>query len=87
MVTVVGGKNTILRIESVWAAVSVDEDGTEGMCAIFTGQGWLPLMAADEVRLPFIREQAAIIAHRDQRRVKIIRLTERSVVEEFDGRQ
>lgn len=87
MTIVVGGKNTIRRIDAVWAAVSVDDDGTEGLCAVFTGSGWMPLLAADEDRLPFVRQQAAIIATRDSRKVYVIRLAERSVIEEFDGRQ
>lgn len=79
--------NTLRRIDSVWMAVSVDDDGTEGMCAYLGPSGWIPLLAADEDRLPFVLAQAAIIATRDQRLVRIVRLTTREEVETMDGRQ
>jgi hypothetical protein len=80
--------NTLRRIDSVWMAVSVDDDGTEGVCAFLGPNGnWMPLLAADEGRLPFIREYAAFIAKRDQRLVRIVRLTTREEVEAVDGRQ
>lgn len=79
--------NTILRIDAVWMAVSVDDDGTEGMCAFLGGDGiWMPLLAADEARLPFILEQAAMIAKRDKRLVRVIRLHSREEVGKMDGR-
>lgn len=79
--------NTLRRIDSVWMAVSVDDDGTEGVCAFLGPTGiWTPLLAADEERLPFIREQAAFIAKRDKRLVRIVRLTTREEFEVMDGR-
>lgn len=76
-------KNTIVRIDQIWAAVSVDpDDNTEGVCAVQMNDHWMPLIAADEERLPFIREQAARLASLG-RKIKIIRLTTREVVEEF----
>ena len=81
-------ENTIVRIDAVWMAISVDEDGTEGVCAVFTPtQGWLPLIAADAARLPFVIERAAEIAAEQQRLVKIFRLHGREEIDQFDGRQ
>lgn len=79
--------NTLVRIESVWMAVSVDDDGTEGVCATMIGGRWMPLIAADETRLAFIREAAAMIAANQQRLVRVIRLNTREEVEVIDGRQ
>lgn len=79
--------NTLRRVDAVWMAVSVDDDGTEGVCAFRGANGvWIPLLAADEARLPFILEQAAIIAKRDQRLVRVIRLHSREEVGQMDGR-
>lgn len=81
-------ENTLRRIDSVWMAVSVDDDGTEGMCAYLApSQQWIPLLAADGERLPFILEQAAFIAKRDQRLVRVVRLHSREEVGVMDGRQ
>jgi hypothetical protein len=79
--------NHLLRIDSVWMAVSVDDDGTEGVCAILVGEQWMPLLAADEARVPFIIDEAEKIAKAQQRVVKVIRLSNRSKFATFDGRQ
>jgi len=78
--------NTLLRIDSVFMALSVDDDGTEGVCAVMVNGMWMPLLAADEKRLPFIKEQAAFVAKRDNRLVRIVKLTSREEVEVIDGR-
>lgn len=79
--------NTLLRIDSVWMALSVDEDGTEGVCAFMSNTGWMPLIAADEKRLADIRKLARQIAYSENRLVRIVRMTTREAVEEIDGRQ
>ena len=79
--------NTLLSIDSVWMAVSVDDDGTEGVCATLGPNGmWMPLLAADEKRLPFIIEQASKIAATQQRLIRIVKLTTREEVQVIDGR-
>ena len=72
-----------LTIESVWMAVSVDANGNEGVCAILLGQHWMPLIAADRDRLPFVLRQAEEIADLQEKHIKIIRLTERSEIKSF----
>jgi hypothetical protein len=79
--------NTLRRIDAVWMAVSVDDDGTEGLCATLIDGAWIPLLAADKERLPFILEQARGVAKRDQRLVRIVRLHARTEIEQIDGRQ
>ncbi|WP_457298667.1 hypothetical protein [Phyllobacterium sp. P5_D12] len=79
--------NTILRIESVWMALSVDDDGTEGVCGVMLPSGmWMPLLAADEKRLPFILEQAEMVAVSQQRLIRIVKLTTREEYKVIDGR-
>lgn len=80
-------KNNLIRIDSVWMAVSVDEDGMEGVCAVHMNGGWMPLLAADEARLPFVLAKAQEIATARQQRIKIVRLNSREEIKEFDGRQ
>ena len=79
--------NTLRRVDAVWLALSVDDDGTEGVCAILVNGTWMPLLAADEERLPFIIAQARAIARRDQRLVRIVRLHGREELEQIDCRQ
>lgn len=79
--------NHLIRIDEIWAAVSVDETGHEGLCAFFTGSGWMPLIAADEKRLVEIRRIAKDLALQRQIKIKLIRLADRSELETWDGRQ
>jgi hypothetical protein len=79
----------ILSIDQVWMAVAVDADGTEGICAVHSQatDSWLPLLAADEARLPWVMEMARQIARERQQLVRIIRLHGREELERIDGRQ
>lgn len=78
--------NTLPRIDNLWMAVSVDDDGSEGLCAIRTDAGWLPLVAADEKRLEFIMEQARLLAHAQQRIIRIAKMGTREEIAVIDGR-
>lgn len=78
-----------LRINQLYAAVAIDDDGDEGVCAFFNEElrSWMPLVAADERRLADIRRISADIARESQKRVRIIKMTTREELEVFDGRQ
>lgn len=79
-------KNTITSIDEVWLAVSVDrEDNTEGVCAISTPMGMMPLMAADPKQYKFVRQQAKRMSREKGIIIQVIKLTTRDVVETFDG--
>ena len=70
-----------LTIENVWMAVSVEDNGDEGVCAVMVGGAWMPLLAADRARLPFVEEQAQMLADQlPDKRIKLIRLTGREEV-------
>lgn len=86
MMKVVSPPNTITRIDAVWAAVSVDEDGLEGLCSVYIDGVWWPLIAADERRLPFVLEQAERLAKANGSLVEVVRLSTRTALKTFDGR-
>lgn len=75
-------KNTMPRIEHIWAFLSVDkEDGNEGVCAVNTNIGMMPLIVADEVRLEQVRPIAKDLANRTG---MVIRLAKFSVREDLE---
>lgn len=77
-------KNTLPRIESVYAFVSVDpEDGNEGIIAAPIGGMTMPMIAADVERLAILKPIAAEIAVAFGVTVKLIRLTTREELETF----
>lgn len=42
------------KIQNLHAIVCTEKDGTEGVMAFHDGNGWMPMVAADEVRLKLI---------------------------------
>jgi hypothetical protein len=81
-------ENHLLRIDQVWMAVSVDEKGCEGVCAMYDPVvgSWMPLVAADPERLADINRMAAALAVQRGQLIKIIKLTTREEVDSWDGR-
>ena len=79
-------KNTMPRIETIWAFVSVDpEDGKEGVCAARFGGMMLPLIAADPVRLEILREIAEQLVQDSGMTIRLAKFTCREDVETLEG--
>lgn len=77
-------KNTLPRIEQIWAVVSVDAvDGNEGVCAATIGNVVMPLIAADEKRLEQIVPIAKQISAETGTKFKLIRFSNREEVSEI----
>ena len=58
--------NTMPHIGKVWAYLSKDEHGNEGVCAVFSGAfgtSLIPLIAADQVRLAALTPIAGKTPH------------------------
>lgn len=79
----IDAKGAMPRIESLWAYLSVDEDGDEGVIGRAHGVMWVPLVAADETRLRGLRSTAKAVARQTGRVVRLVRFTVRQDVEEI----
>lgn len=66
------------RIDRVWAFVSVDADGNEGVLAATIGDTVYPLMGADEARVASLRSLAEGIAKQAGMTVKLLRFDTRT---------
>jgi hypothetical protein len=77
-------RNYLGRIDSIWAALSID-DGGEGVCAAPIGPGGmpLPLIAADKRRLELIVPVAKQIARMLSKPVRLAKFTQRQDMEVF----
>ena len=65
----------MVKIESIWAYVSEDEKGVEGICGFNdprTSQ-WVPMIAADEERLKALRPFAHQISVVTRQKVKLVK--------------
>jgi hypothetical protein len=82
--SIVGPKNSIVRIDKIWAWVSVDaKDGYEGVCAGFVRGMWTPLIAADKARLKSMRILAEGIARESGMKLKLVEFSTRREIEEI----
>lgn len=73
------------RIEKIWAFVSVDDDGDEGLVAANVNGSWMPLLAADEKRVDSLREMAALIGKETGKRIVLARFETRVDQEVIGG--
>jgi len=71
-----------LRIDEMLVVVSEDNEG-EGVCSFYTAAGWMPMVAADQARLDSFREIAKDMARTSGKKIKILKFSRRSLVEEF----
>ncbi|WP_088346341.1 MULTISPECIES: hypothetical protein [Rhodomicrobium] len=77
-------QDRIERIDEFWAAVSVDGNG-QVLCATRLNGMVIPLIAADDSGLIWVKEQAEKLATLTGRRIKLIKLTGRVEFEELWG--
>lgn len=74
--------NTMPRIEEIWAYTQVDpRDNNEGVIALETKHGPLPMIAADKERLDDLRPYAMEMAVRTGRPVNVTKFSVREDVE------
>jgi len=73
-----------MKIQSIWAYVSVDENGEEGICGFNDPRTscWLPMIAGDEERLKSLKPFAHQIAVATKRKVKLVKFHTREDVGE-----
>lgn len=71
------------KIDAVWLFISVDETG-EGVCAVHTPNGMMPLIAADEARLKDLSKIAGQVAQLTKKKIKLIKLTAREECEQWN---
>jgi hypothetical protein len=72
------------KIENLWAFVSVDEDGDEGLAAFMSDDVWMPMVAADEKRVESLRAIAQKLAESSDGKVALLRFAIREDIEVFE---
>jgi len=81
--TVITPPMTQLRIDEVYIFISSGETG-EGVCAMIRDGLSIPLIAADEARMRSLLPIARQIAHESGKRVKLIKLSQRTELMTFE---
>ena len=72
-----------LKIEKMYAFISEDKDGNEGVVGVRTGQEWVPLVGADMSRVNLLIPLAQQIVNKTKRPIKILMFTDRKEINEI----
>lgn len=79
--------NTMPRIEKIWAFLSRDRYGNEGLCAAPMGSiPFMPLIASDEERLKQITPIAEKLAAVADMTIVLVEFTTRTELREIKGK-
>lgn len=74
-------------MDAVWAFVSVDKNGMEGLCGVYLEGAWYPLITAKEsvVRLmkPMAQGMLAMLPNDSEHQIKLVKFTNREELESY----
>lgn len=87
MTIVLAPPNVQPHIDRLWAFLSVDDEGNEGVCAATLGKIVMPLIASDKVRLSQLTPIAEEIARLTGRTIRLVEFTTRREVTEITGQR
>ncbi len=82
--TLIHNPPNTLRIDEIFAFISVDDKGNEGVCAFVNGTQMVPMIGADMKRLESLRPIARQLAGQEEFTGKKIRLVKFKVREEME---
>lgn len=69
-------------ISNLWAFLSVDENGNEGICGARVADGeWFALVTAEQEMLPMLKELAKIACYGSKKQVQLVKFGTRENVE------
>lgn len=88
MTVVLTPPNTMPRIGAIWAYLSRDSHGNEGLCAAPIGPGGMtvPMIAADQARLESLTPIAEQLAAMTGVTIVLVEFTTRTELREIKGR-
>jgi hypothetical protein len=80
----IGAPNHLLIIDELWAFISKDDEGNEGLCGMpLPGGGMMPMVCADEARVDSLREMAQLIADNSGHDIVLRKFSNREDLEVF----
>lgn len=83
MITAISPPNTIPHIETIWAVVSIDENG-EGLCGAMIAPGmWTSLTTCEERLLPALLNAARVVAKSTGKKMKLVKFTTREEIRDI----
>ena len=75
------------RLEEIWIAVSLDEDGAPRITSFMSEAGWIPLIATSRELAESMAGIAQALAKKDGEIIRVVRLSNPEDVWVFDERE
>lgn len=69
------------KISEIFAFISTDNDGNEGVCGYSTKAGMLPMIGADMARIETLRPMAKALAGMTKKKIQLIKFKVREDLE------
>lgn len=85
MKVIVSPKGAMPHIGSIWAYISKDDKGNEGLCCALTSRGPMPLLAADKARLAALTPMAEKVAAITGLTIVLVEFSVRTELREIKG--
>lgn len=86
MDVVINDSGNYMKLDELWAFMSVDDDGNEGLCAFMGPDNvMIPMIAGDPERVDQLKPLAADMALKAGKKIRLARFSTKEIVEEFDG--
>lgn len=71
-------------ITALYAAMSLDEAGNEGILAMSTGDNHMPLVFGEEAKLPMIKELCLELKTKmTTKKIRLVKFTNKEILEEL----
>lgn len=74
----------LLKVNEIYAYISFDSDGNEGVCAFMSGNTMLPMIAADPARLEQLEPIAKKLARLSPHPIELIKFSAREKVRQIE---
>ena len=75
--------NRMPYVASVWAFLSIDQDGDEAICGMPFDGGWIAMIAADMKRVESLMPIATAMAKQSGMKIKLVKFTTRREIQEI----
>lgn len=70
-----------LKIDEIFAFITTDDQGNEGICGFLSNLGWIPMVGADQAAIDKLKPMAKKITQETGKQIEICRFSKRESVE------
>jgi len=71
-----------MTINKIYAFVSIEDDGTEGVCAVYSNSEncWMPLITGNEKNIKAMTVMAEVVKKKSKETIRLVEFSTRTVI-------